>query len=162
MRHDRIRRKARRPPAARACIIIEATSGNTGIALAFVAAAKGYTLILTMPETMSLERRLILKALGAHMVLTPGVEGMRGAVSRADQLARSSSEAWSPNQFENGANPAIHEATTGPELWEAAAGNIDIVIAEWAPAGHSPASAATCGLATRGWRSSRSSRKTRP
>jgi cysteine synthase A len=110
-------------------VIVEPTSGNTGIALAFVCAIKGYRLVLTMPETMSLERRKLLRHLGAELVLTPGSEGMKGAIKKAQEILSESQKAYMPDQFSNPANPEIHRATTAEEIWQDTDGRVDILVA---------------------------------
>jgi cysteine synthase A len=110
-------------------VIVEPTSGNTGIALAFVCAAKGYRLILTMPESMSLERRKLLKALGAQVVLTPALDGMRGAIAKAEEILASHADSFMPQQFSNSANPEIHKRTTAEEIWQDTNGQVDILVA---------------------------------
>ena len=109
-------------------VLVEPTSGNTGIGLAFVAAARGYRLIVTMPEGASIERRRMMRLLGAELVLTPSSQGMRGAIARAEEIAAATPEAWMPRQFDNPANPAMHAATTAEEIWADTAGEVDIII----------------------------------
>src|SRR5579862_3800859 len=110
-------------------VIVEPTSGNTGIALAFVCAAKGYKLILTMPESMSIERRRLLKALGAQVVLTPATEGMRGSINKAQAILKEHKKSFMPMQFDNPANPEIHRKTTAEEIWQDTEGRVDILVA---------------------------------
>jgi cysteine synthase A len=110
-------------------VVVEPTSGNTGIALAFVCAAKGYRCILTMPETMSVERRMLLQAYGAELVLTPGSEGMRGAIGRAEEIVAETADAFMPQQFQNAANPDVHRRTTAEEIWTDTDGEVDVIVA---------------------------------
>ena len=110
-------------------VIVEPTSGNTGVGLSYIAAIKGYQVILTMPETMSLERRNLLSALGARLELTPGAQGMKGAIARAEELLRTLPSAWMPGQFDNPANATAHYETTGPEIWRDTDGKVDVLVA---------------------------------
>ncbi|MEG0765995.1 MAG: pyridoxal-phosphate dependent enzyme, partial [Pseudoflavonifractor sp.] len=110
-------------------VIVEPTSGNTGVGLAYIAALRGYKIILTMPETMSLERRNLLAALGAELVLTPGAEGMTGAIAKANELLATLPRAWMPGQFDNPANARAHYETTGPEIWRDTDGSVDVLVA---------------------------------
>jgi len=121
-------------------VIVEPTSGNTGIALAFVCAAKGYNLILTMPESMSIERRRLLKALGAQVVLTPAAEGMRGSINKAEAILREHKKSFMPQQFDNPANPEIHRTTTAEEIWADTNGAVDMFVAGVGTGARSPAS----------------------
>jgi cysteine synthase len=110
-------------------LIVEPTSGNTGIALAFICAERGYRLLLTMPETMSVERRKLLRYLGAELVLTPGAKGMKGAIEEAERIVESEKDSFSPGQFQNPANPRVHQMSTGPEIWDDTEGKVDILVA---------------------------------